>query len=177
VAAVVRLGRHVTYGTPKRLIEQGQSYRMEIPGVDSTIGQRLKWLRENVLGIRTLTGMAAWLDGLPQEDQPASKSNVTVMRYEDGDRTVPSDYIVGVARGAKVSALWILTGEGSPYETPWEAVRILEQVRGLVAPPTPASSDLEDQIRVARSVRTDQSGGGRRSGPAQTPLDENSGGG
>jgi len=52
---------------------------------------------------------------------------------------------------------------------------ITAELEGL--PPTPASSDLEDQIRVARSVRTDQSGGGRRSGAVETPLDENSGGG
>jgi transcriptional regulator with XRE-family HTH domain len=108
------------------------------------------------------------------------KGQGAIARWETGKHSPSVDNLLAIARALGVDPAELLPGAGGAAE---QAALLLPLVRQKVAElaellaPTPAASDLEDQIDVLRRVRTDDSGGGRRSGPTQTPLDESSGGG
>lgn len=73
-----------------------------------TLGSRLKFVRENVLG---------WSTRRAQQELSANgvdiESHSTVLRYEKDQRVPGADYVAVLARMAGVSADWLLTGEGS----------------------------------------------------------------
>lgn len=84
---------------------------METAPNGSSLGARLKWVREERLGLK-LREMAK---RLTEEGQAVT--HVTVARYEDNgkDGRVPgADYVQAVAKLAGVDGGWLLTGAGSP---------------------------------------------------------------
>jgi len=108
------------------------------------------------------------------------KGQGAIARWETGKHSPSVDNLLAIARALGVDPAELLPGAGGASE---QSALLLPLVRRKVAElaellaPTTTEGDLEDQIDVARRVRTDETGGGRRSGAVETPLDENSGGG
>lgn len=91
-----------------------------------TLGERLKHVRENVLGI-SQAKLAARLE---ESGVPDGTTNVSVMRYEKGDREPSAEYVRALAALAGVDAGWLLTGEGEEAR-PSEAEEWTEHVLQL----------------------------------------------
>lgn len=130
----------------------------------ATIGGRLKWVRRQCLGIRSATEAHRWLESLPADAQPESTSTQSVLRYEDGRRSPPVDYVRTFAREAGVSLLWLTTGEGRPDEPDRSDAQIrLDLVKRVIADDQrperlQAMLDAGEAVQVAEERRPDAAG-------------------
>ena len=79
-----------------------------------TLGDRLRWVREEGLGLSSTHKAQAFLEELADGERPSATSFSAVGRYESGKRIPGVDYINALAEAAGVSSGWIVTGEGSP---------------------------------------------------------------
>lgn len=108
----------------------------------TTLGERLRWVRENVLRLST-HGLAEKLEAEEVDDS----SNASVTRYEQGKRVPKVEYVAAIAQMAGVSLDWIVLNR-QPQS---EAERVLQQVREVLLPmprelfkPLPRPSDMGD---------------------------------
>lgn len=79
-----------------------------------TLGDRLKWVREEELGHSSYRETERFLRDLPEDEQPEYTSWGSVQRYEEEERNVPADYVTVLSLAAGVNPAWVLTGKGRP---------------------------------------------------------------
>lgn len=129
-----------------------------------TLGARLKYVREKVLG---------WSARKAQQELSASgvdiESHTTVLRYEKDRRVPGADYVAVLAERAGVTTDWILTGTG-PRERPTRDSGdpyLAGQVAVLDRLVTQLTAELADARRQAASLRDAGTEDARRDGSAQ----------
>lgn len=88
-----------------------------------TLAARLKYVREQVLGV----SQAVMATRLEADGGLDGTTNVSVMRYEKGERMPGADFVRAVAQVAGVDPTWLLTGEGVPAAS--------ETAEGSATPP------------------------------------------
>jgi transcriptional regulator with XRE-family HTH domain len=91
-----------------------------------TLGDRLRWVRENVLRLGT-HALATRLEG----EEIEGTSNASITRYETGERSPSIAYVATIARLSGVSLDWVVLNR----QPASEAERRLEQIRSLLEMP------------------------------------------
>jgi transcriptional regulator with XRE-family HTH domain len=117
--------------------------------VQTTLSERLKQVRE--------------VAGLSQRELAeritaggVSVSSQTVMRYEQGERVPPADYVAALSRVLSVDAAWVVLGTGS------DAHRRLEARRTILDAPVVTSPDEGTVLDAVEAVRRTERGPERR---------------
>lgn len=136
------------------------------PGLD-TLGARLKYVREKVLG---------WTSSRRAQEELKRAgldigSHTTVLRYERGERVPGADYVAELCARANISADWLLTGRGprerppsgaqDPYREGAAAAitamfeRLLEIAEsvGIEWPTAPAGGEEGQEERLAKRMK------------------------
>jgi hypothetical protein len=97
----------------------------------STLGKRLKWLRENRLKHRSTRETERYLLELPEAERPDQTSYQTLRRYEEGGRNPSVRFVEAMARLGGVRFEWLANGVGSPDEAEtgqWDARELWAEV-------------------------------------------------
>ncbi len=81
----------------------------------ATLGGRLRWVRENALGLLSLIRAETFLQALPDEERPNDTSQKTLGRYEKNQQSPRCDLISAYAKHSGVAIRWIFAGEGPRY--------------------------------------------------------------
>jgi hypothetical protein len=115
---------------------------MSTSRVGKTIADRLKYVREHVLGCISAQEMARRLRRHAVESHvpiPGSDHG-SISKYEKGGTPSPQ-FLAAVVAISGVDGHWLLTGEGRPERTlPDEAVYRLQGVRDVLDAPYPPTS-------------------------------------
>lgn len=146
-------------------------------GSMNTLGKRLKHVRDNVLKL-SQAKLAAKLEAAGVQDGTTS---VSVMRYEKDERIPGADYVREVAKLGKVSAGWLLTGEGNEKPAPQEGagvvrsisvderaevLALLDEARNLLIPPASEEERLHrEEVSLRRYEREKAEREGAESNP------------
>lgn len=120
-----------------------------------TLGDRLKWVRENRLRLGSLREAERYFEAMPPDEAPGDVSWATVGRYERGERLPRVDYVLTMVEKGQVSVRWVMQGEGSPYDVePTRAERIVEEIRRILKP----LSGVEDSRHLVHLSDDDEPG-------------------
>jgi transcriptional regulator with XRE-family HTH domain len=101
------------------MLERSQPFwgRLLPPGPDSTLAERIKWLREEDLRVDA-RALARRLEAYAVRGADHS----SIGKYETG-KTVPSGpFLAALALEANIDGHWLLTGDGAPRRQPAESV-------------------------------------------------------
>lgn len=113
---------------------------MAYPGPAESLGERLRWVRTEALGMTSEAELAQRLQELPDEERPEASSQASVNRYERGLRSPPISFALAVARLGRVNPKWLLLGEGHPSDhVDADTARVrLDFIEAVLRAPIPA---------------------------------------
>jgi hypothetical protein len=130
-----------------RRVAQGSCIQMGSWGDAKTAGERLRWVREEVLGLPSTHATERFFEEMPAEARPQDYGFMSVGRYEKNERVPRMDYPAALSRAAGVSVAWLVMGDGSPWDAPQsEASRRLELIR-RIANPGLAQDSADERIQ------------------------------
>lgn len=140
--------------------------RMESWKSCETLGDRLRWTREERLGLGSTHKVQAFLEALPPRLRPSSSSYSAVARYEKGERIVPVDYLTAFATKAGISYEWLVTGSGGPDDLPNRRSELRLQAIGKIVGGSLSDAELERFLDSGQAAPELPSAANRTDDPA-----------